>query len=138
MVLQKLSINDEKISSQNLTVVHDTDSGESIEKTATILVSQIDEQKNANDNMTAATTAGVGAGTGPTADELSSDIVKSITEEIVEQATKAADIVEASSTVETDVELKSDVPSLMQVLTPENVVLPAQPVASDTSTVCDQ
>lgn len=73
-------------------------------------------------------------------DEPASDIVKSIAEEIVEHATRAAD--PAAPLPDVNIAMaetsKSNAPSLMQVLTPENVVLPAQPEASEATIVSDQ
>lgn len=111
--------------------MHDTDSGESIDNAKTVVEPPTDEQ-NASDIAAAATAAPASA----PVDELASDIVKSIAEEIVEQATAAA--APSSSVVDQIVESKSDVPTLMQVLTPENVVLPAQQTASDATAVGDQ
>lgn len=121
--IQKLSINDEKISSQNLTVVHDIDSGESIENAAIVSNTKtvaIDEQTIAN---TAA------------ADESSCEIVKSIAEEIVEKATKAVDSAAPISDVHQTIESISCVPSLTQSTAPENIVLPTQEQASDTNPI---
>lgn len=121
--IQNLSINDEKISSQNLTVVHDIDSGESIESAAIVNNTKtvaIDEQTIAN---TAA------------ADETSCEIVKSIAEEIVEKATKAVDSAAQISDAQQTIESKSCAPSLMQDATPENIVLPTQEQAPDTTPI---
>lgn len=97
--------------------MHDTDAGESIV------------------NVTA-----VGESTIAATDEPASDRVKSIAEEIVEHATRAAD--PAAPLPDVDIAMaetsKSNVPSLTQVLTPENVVLPAQPEASVATIVSDQ
>lgn len=106
--------------------MHDTDSVESIENAVTItdtksgVESTIDEPKIVH------------------VDESATDIVKSIAEEIVEKATKGAAPAAPTSDVDVAADSKSDVPSLMQVLTPENVVLPAQPMATETTATCDQ
>lgn len=98
--------------------MHDTDAGESI------------------DNVTAVSESKIAA-----VDEPASDIVKSIAEEIVEHATSVAEPAAPLpgvdiATAETSI---SNVPSLMQVLTPENVVLPAQPeTASEATIASDQ
>lgn len=109
--------------------MHDTDSVESIENAATIANTKyaveptIDETKIAQAAVV---------------DESATDIVKSIADEIVEQATKAVAPAAPFADVDVDADSKSDVPSLMQVLTPENVVLPAQPMATETAAICDQ